>query len=271
MQWSGVIYFLTRISAQQKQMDKKNLLNIRRRTQPRIHDFCYLHCRSHLRTLESFINRLYDRSTSNPVVLDVGCGCKPFEERFSEGHYIGVDIDPDSAADFVLDCNKDSFPTPKDSVDGVILSNTLEHIFDISHLLAEICRVLKPGGLIYFSVPMTFPVHAHPDDYYRFTPHYFERSFSGWEILQLNVTNSVFSTPLLWTAQVLETFLPTWITFLPITLLNSCALLLDHSTKMLFGLMKANILMRVWSGGPLEINGLVRKPHGSKLTEGKLL
>ena len=243
-------------------MSKKYLLNTRRRIRPRIHDFCYLHCRSHLRTFESFSGFLYER-TSHPLVLDIGCGNKPFRGWFSEGQYIGVDMDSNSAADFVLDCNRDSFPMAKDFVDGVILSNSLEHIFDTSHLLTEIFRVLKPGGFIYFSVPMMFPVHAHPDDYYRFTPHYFERLFSDWDILQLNVTNSVFSTPLLLTCQILETFFPIWLTFLPITLLNSCALVLDYSTKLIFTFLRAKILMRVWSGGPLELNGIIRKPRYS--------
>lgn len=239
--------------------DKKHLLSTRRRVRPRIYDFCYLHCRSHFRAFEKFIGLLYEWA-SRPIVLDIGCGDKPFRRWLSEGQHIGIDIDSNSAADYVLDCNTDCFPMAKDSVDGVILSNSLEHIFDTSHLLTEISRVLKPGGLIYFSVPMTFPVHAHPDDYYRFTPYYFERVFSDWEILQLNVTNSVFSTPLLLTGQILETFFPTWLTFLPIMLLNSSALLLDCSTKLLFRLLKMKILMRVWSGGPLELNAIIRKP-----------
>lgn len=239
---------------------KKILLNARRRTQPLIHDFCYVHCRSHLLVLNTFRLHLL-QTTPEPVVLDVGCGSKPFMKWFSPGQYIGIDIDPDSSADFVLDCNRDSFPMKNNTIDGVMLSNSLEHIFDTTHLLSEIFRVLKPGGLIYFSAPMTFPVHAHPDDYHRFTPYYFKRLFSDWELLELNGTNSVFSTPLLLSCQILETFFPTWLTCLPITILNATALFVDYSTKLVFTLLRVKVLRLIWSGCPLELNGIFRKPN----------
>ena len=169
---------------------KKNRLNVRRRLNPRIYDFSYICCRSHFRTLKTFIKTLY-QTTKEPCILDIGCGTKPLQYFFPESQYIGVDLDSESNADFILDCNKDIFPLQDHSIDAVILSNSLEHIFNTTHLLHEIRRVLKPGGLLYFSVPMTFPVHAHPDDYHRFTQYCIERLFADWDIIKLNVTNSV--------------------------------------------------------------------------------
>jgi len=40
--------------------------------------------------------------------------------------------------------------------DGVILSHTLEHIYDIPAMFARIKRALKPGGLLFIEVPIWF-------------------------------------------------------------------------------------------------------------------
>ena len=61
-------------------------------------------------------------------------------------------------------------------------------------VLAETARVLKPGGLLFFTVPFLWPVHNPPTDQYRFTPFALERhlgkagfgniemqAFGGWD------------------------------------------------------------------------------------------
>jgi len=35
--------------------------------------------------------------------------------------------------------------------------------------MAEIARVLRPGGLLYLTVPQSWGLHYEPDDYFRFT------------------------------------------------------------------------------------------------------
>jgi SAM-dependent methyltransferase len=240
----------------------RDSLNKRRRIKPRIYDSSYVHCRSHLLTLKLF-RELVHQSMVSPVILDVGCGSKPLKDLFPTAQYLGVDIDPNSPADFVLDCNTDCIPMAGCSVDAIVLSNTLEHIFNTGHVMAEIRRVLKPGGFIYFSVPMTFPVHAHPADYHRFTPYFFEREFSDWEIAKLEITNSVFSTPILISAQLFDTFLPVWLNSLPIILLNSAAIILDRVTRMLFHSIRGNILIKLWSRCPPEIHDMLMKVWGS--------
>lgn len=244
--------------------DKKMFLNLRRRLYPRIYDFSFIVCRSHINTFKIFTETLNHNTSSEPTILDIGCGTKPLQSLFPKWNYFGIDINTESHADFILDCNKDTFPLPDGTIDGIILSNSLEHIFNTNHLLNEIRRVLKPNGLIYFSVPMTFPVHAHPDDYHRFTPYCIKRLFSDCEILCLNLTNSLFSTPVILCSQILETLFPIVLTCIPITFLNFFALLLDSSTKHLFSLLGFEILKRTWSGCPIELNGIIKYSIPSK-------
>ena len=115
---------------------------------------------------------IFGRLPSQALVLDIGA-------KNTGGLYGGVD-EPGDATIFCLDiaaqdgvtlvtdahdmgCLKDG------SVDAVISANTFEHLRHPDQAIAEIFRILKPGGHVWISVPFVFPFHADPDDYYRFT------------------------------------------------------------------------------------------------------
>jgi len=72
-------------------------------------------------------------------------------------------------------------PLPFDdaSFDEVITFNTLEHVYDDRAALAELARVLKPGGKMCIIVPFLYPVHGHPDDYNRHTPSWWGKTLRG--------------------------------------------------------------------------------------------
>ena len=63
--------------------------------------------------------------------------------------------------------------------------------------MEEIHRVLRPGGVVAISSLMFMPIHAHPWDYWRFTPEAFElllKDFDsrlvvgvGWHLMPSNV------------------------------------------------------------------------------------
>ncbi len=89
--------------------------------------------------------------------LDVGCGIGDML-RFHPGT-IGVDINPMNIAycrqdglDAVV-MAPDVLPFEPQAFDSVVLDNVLEHIANPAPLLAEVHRVLRPGGVFVVGVP----------------------------------------------------------------------------------------------------------------------
>jgi len=69
--------------------------------------------------------------------------------------------------DALIDLNR--LPFADGALDGVICTYVLEHVADARACMAEIARVVKPGGSVYISVPFLFPTHPDPLDRWRWT------------------------------------------------------------------------------------------------------
>jgi SAM-dependent methyltransferase len=105
-----------------------------------------------------------------PLVLDLGCGHKPYAELFAGLRHVGVNLDAvDASPDLIADAT--ALPLADGSVDLVFCTQVLEHVPRPAALLAEAARVLRPGGRLVLSVPFYWPLHEEPHDYFRFTPH----------------------------------------------------------------------------------------------------
>jgi SAM-dependent methyltransferase len=105
-------------------------------------------------------------------LLDVGCGIKPYQSIFSVASYVGLDIDSENtrrrgAADFFYDGTV--FPFRDESFDSILCNQVLEHVFNPDEFLAEVRRVLKPGGYLLLTVPFVWDEHEQPLDYARYS------------------------------------------------------------------------------------------------------
>jgi SAM-dependent methyltransferase len=89
--------------------------------------------------------------------------------RFFAGlEYTGCDIQPGPGVDSLADIERSGIDAG--SVGTVVCLETLEHVRHPWLAMAEILRILKPGGVALFSVPFHHPLHGFPHDYWRMTP-----------------------------------------------------------------------------------------------------
>ncbi len=101
-------------------------------------------------------------------VLDLGAGHQPFRPFLpTDVQYYALDVVPIRGNDVVGSAL--ALPFAAATFDGVICTEVLEHVPEPEQALREIARVLRPGGRLYVTVPMTWGLHYEPHDYYRFT------------------------------------------------------------------------------------------------------
>jgi SAM-dependent methyltransferase len=131
------------------------------------------------------------------VVLDFGCGSRPYQELFTGAtRYIGVDLEvsghdhSDSRVDVFYDGK--TLPFPDETFDAVLSFEVFEHVFNLSDLLAEIRRVTKPHGTLLISLPFAWHEHEQPYDFARYTSFGIKHllSESGYEVVQLEKTTT---------------------------------------------------------------------------------
>jgi SAM-dependent methyltransferase len=125
--------------------------NRRTRRRPRPTQFDYLHLRYLVRDLQTALGRLNDGID----VLDIFCGSRPYEDLLPAGaRCTGLDIDDTyGTADVV---SKDFLPFEDDSFDLVMCIEGFQYVPDPVHGLAEIERVLRPGGTVLIAVPLVW-------------------------------------------------------------------------------------------------------------------
>ena len=102
-------------------------------------------------------------------MLDFGCGAQPYRELFSPriSRYIGADVA--AAKDTTLDVEiapGEAVPLEDASVDTILATQTLEHVFDFQFYLRECERLLRPGGVLIMTAPMQWRLHEAPYDYW---------------------------------------------------------------------------------------------------------
>lgn len=158
------------------------------------------------------------------LCLDVGSSSGIMTARLAPlfGHTLGLDYDvlalaeiapEDRVAVDYLRGDAMRMPLPDACVDVVICAQVYEHVPDDVQLFAEIHRVLKPGGVVFFSGPnWLFPVELHYNlPFLHWLPqawadrllqllgadeHYYEKSRSLWGLRRLLARFEIYDATL---------------------------------------------------------------------------
>ncbi len=99
-------------------------------------------------------------------------GFADLRSYFPGRRFVGCDMTPGPGVDLVMDLHK--IDLPPQAAGTVLLLDTLEHVEHFWTAMAEIFRLIRPGGVLVISSVMNYPIHKAPSDYWRFSPDAFE-------------------------------------------------------------------------------------------------
>lgn len=138
---------------------------------------------------------------ANSRVLDVGAGTAPYRGLFAHCEYKTHDFGQEPSTvgryaplDFVSDIN--AIPTPDASFDVIVCTEVLEHVPDPAQSVAEMSRILRPGGTLLLSAPLASFLHQQPFHFYGgFTPYWYRHFLSacGLEVQSIEPNHGFFS------------------------------------------------------------------------------
>jgi SAM-dependent methyltransferase len=108
--------------------------------------------------------------------LNLGCG------QFRKEGFLNVDADPSAEPDVLVDLDLFPYPFEDRAFELIEADHVLEHLADPFAVMAELHRILQPGGILVIRVPHFSRGMTHADHKRGFDvtfPHYFNRAFKG--------------------------------------------------------------------------------------------
>jgi len=120
-----------------------------------------------------FVERVAATVPPGERLLDAGAGEAPYRVLFRGVRYVGLDDGRgDPRWDYSgVNVSGDllAMPFRDGAFDRVLCTETLEHLTDPEDFLREVARVLRPGGRLHMTAPLSFKEHQQPHDYFRYT------------------------------------------------------------------------------------------------------
>ena len=112
-----------------------------------------------------------DSVPAGSSVLDAGAGEAPYRSLFDHVAYESADFEQvdKTYGDTTHVCDLRSIPVDDDRFDAIVFSQVMEHLPEPDAVVAELRRVLRPGGRLFYSGPLFFEEHEQPYDFYRYT------------------------------------------------------------------------------------------------------
>jgi SAM-dependent methyltransferase len=143
-------------------------------------------------TLLKLLKRITTRVTLPEPIYEFGAQRVPGQQHlphvssyFPGKRFVGCDLVIGDGVNEVQDLHQLSLPDA--SIGTALLFDTIEHVRDPWVAMRELHRCLRPGGLLVMTSVWYFPIHAYPDDYWRFTASGFRTLFQNFEPLAVTM------------------------------------------------------------------------------------
>lgn len=149
------------------------------------------------KNVNELINLISSTESSKILVVgggEIGAGLDILYKKFYN-QIIAFDIYDSNNVDLIADGH--SIPFRSDIFDLVIIQAVLEHVLIPEKVVAEINRVMRPGGIIYAETPFMQQVHEGPYDFTRYTESGHRYLFRHFKLIHSGFTSGVGSG-LLW-------------------------------------------------------------------------
>jgi SAM-dependent methyltransferase len=132
------------------------------------------------------------------IMLDFGCGRKPYKNLFEVDEYIGVDIEVSGHQNIKNDVefyyNGKTLPFEDEFFDSIFSSEVFEHVFNLNEIVSELHRVLKKDGYALITFPFCWIEHEIPYDFARYTS-FAAKSIienAGFKLIGINKSGNYF-------------------------------------------------------------------------------
>jgi SAM-dependent methyltransferase len=125
---------------------------------------------------------------SKSIVLILGVGEKAvyYKNKFPNCIVITSDVHNEFNPDYIFDGH--FIPFADGCFDMVLAAQVIEHTINPWKFCQELQRVTKIGGILQIEAPQTFPYHAEPYDFFRFTYTGMRSLFPQCEVVKTEIT-----------------------------------------------------------------------------------
>jgi SAM-dependent methyltransferase len=70
--------------------------------------------------------------------------------------------------------------------DVIVCFNVLEHVYDFRSAVSNLYEALPTGGKLLLYVPMFYPLHDEPHDFYRYTEHALQKMLGQFATVEIS-------------------------------------------------------------------------------------
>lgn len=125
-------------------------------------------------SIHEFVKSVSEDVSRDSILLDAGSGSCQYRNFFTHTFYVSTDIRGENVS--VLS-DLHFLPFKNSSINIVLNTQVLEHVYNPDKVISEFSRMLKTGGRLYLTASQGWSLHEEPYDYYRYTSYGLEYLF----------------------------------------------------------------------------------------------